>query len=56
MSELQRYFRIDHDGSYLIVPPCDLDENVVGFDSAFTVSTVYMTEDEYKALPEHGGW
>jgi hypothetical protein len=54
----QLYFRVELNGSYAIVPPQHLVDMLIVDDEStvFAVSAVYLTEEEYEAIPEFQGF
>lgn len=51
----KRYVKITYDGAPCICEPRDVDDMLDGCDGA-TIEDVWMTVDEYEALPEFQGW
>lgn len=51
----KRYVRVAYDGASCVCEPRDVGDMIDGCDSA-TVSEVWMTEAQWEALPEFGGW
>jgi len=57
----QRYVRVTLDGQHCVMRPCEGDGYVQvardnGDDSEYIVSDVYLSEREFEALPEFGGF
>ena len=57
----KRYVRVTLHGSHCVMRPCEGDGYVQvardnGDDSEYIVSDVYLSEREFEALPEFGGF
>lgn len=50
-----RYVRITVDGMHLICEPCEVETNLEGLEN-YTLTDVYLSEQEHEALPEFEGW
>lgn len=51
----KRFVRVTFDGLSCICQPCDVEAMTDGCDGAKT-EDVWMTEAQWNALPEFGGW
>jgi len=51
-----RYIKLKHDGSFVVMEQCEVNDFVDGSDGAYEVDEVWMTTAEYEALPEFMGF
>lgn len=51
----KRYVRITYDGIGCISEPEDVDAMTDG-EAGYVLEDVYLSEQEYEALPEFSGW
>lgn len=54
----ERFVRVEMDGSWCVMPPEDAKEFIEpnDFGDKYTHSDIYLTRDQYKALPEFEGF
>jgi len=55
-SEIKEYIRVYCNGSSVVVPPEDADNYQDGDGYEYEKTKVFMTEDQYKNLPEFEGF
>ena len=51
----KRYVRISYDGLSCVSEPQDVADMTEG-DTGYALQDVMLSEQEYEALPEFGGW
>lgn len=52
----KRFVKLSYNGSYCIFPPDEIPEWPEDDDAVPTMEDIWLTQDEYDALPEFGGW
>ena len=55
-NQRKRYVRLEHDGAWCICTPGDAADMIGDDASEYTASDVMLSEPEFNALPEFGGW
>jgi hypothetical protein len=54
------FYKIEHDGSFLIIDPRDLESTMESFledeETSYTISMVRLTPDQVAAMPEFDGF
>jgi hypothetical protein len=57
LTEPKRFVRIEYQGTYCICKPDEAQDMIeLGFEDEYTVTDVFMTQQEFDALPEFMGF
>lgn len=52
----KRFVLMTYDGTSCTVRPSEVADLIDGNDEGYTFTDIWMTEDEFEALPEFSGW
>lgn len=53
---LDPFVRVEHDGSWCVMEPAELDAFVQGCETGYKVETVMLTRDQFENIPEFNGF